>query len=77
MSGPFDDPLFPDAKALLQQHGWFATSRLQNALMIGYNRAMWIVDRLVKEGVAVAADTEAGRIYRLAQPQAPAREGVE
>lgn len=50
------DPLFDEAKELVERAGKASTSLIQRHLRIGYNRAARIVDELEAEGVVGPAD---------------------
>jgi DNA segregation ATPase FtsK/SpoIIIE-like protein len=67
----YDDPYYPQAKELLRDHDTVMVSRLQSTLRIGYNRAVQLMERAVRDGLASREDSRTGIMYRRAHNGGP------
>jgi DNA segregation ATPase FtsK/SpoIIIE-like protein len=66
MKDDYDDPYYPQARAIIRDNDTVRISRLQSTLRIGYNRAVHLMERAVKEGLAVRVDAPTYVMYRRA-----------
>jgi DNA segregation ATPase FtsK/SpoIIIE-like protein len=66
MIDEYNDPMYPQAKQILNLHDPVMVSRLQATLRIGYNRAVQLMERAVREGLAVRVESRGGFTYRRA-----------
>ena len=56
-----DDPLYDPAVAIVRQHDKASISLVQRHLMIGYNRADRMIERMEKDGIVSPMDMSGSR----------------